>query len=121
MTKWNTIKELARNLRKNQTDAEERLWQELRGKSLKGYKFLRQHPIIYKAKQGQRFFFIADFYCAEMDLVIELDGKVHDHQKNYDYNRDFVLEGLGLEVLRIRNEEFQDLNKVKRKILTYLK
>ena len=121
MTKWKTIKRFARDLRKNPTYVEEKFWYHLRGKQLEGYKFLRQHPIVYRQKGTQKFFFIADFYCADMDLVIELDGKVHELQKEYDYNRNLVLNGLGLKVLRIQNKELKDLESVKRKILTYLK
>ncbi|MCW9708450.1 endonuclease domain-containing protein [Fodinibius salsisoli] len=121
MTKWSKIRDLARRLRKHQTDAEKKLWQQLRRKQLYGYKFLRQHPIVYNKKKGQRFFFIADFYCAEAELVIELDGQIHDYQKEYDYNRDLVLQELGLEVLRLRNEELQNMDDVKQKILNSLK
>ena len=119
MTKWRTIKKFARNLRKNQTDAEKRLWEALRKRKLGGYKFLRQHPIVYGQRQDERYFFIADFYCAEINLVVELDGKVHNHQKRYDYNRDLVLKKLGLNVLRIRNEELKDMKKIKKTILTF--
>lgn len=120
MTKWSTIRDLARSLRKDQTNAEKKLWQHLRKKQLNGYKFLRQHPIVYNQKDDQRFFFIADFYCAKAELVIELDGKIHDYQKKYDYNRDLVLQELGLEVLRFRNEELQNMDVVKRRILNRL-
>lgn len=121
MTKWSTIKKFARELRKNPTDAEEQLWKYLRHRKLKGYKFLRQHPIVYKQKNNRRFFFIADFYCADAALVLELDGKIHDWQKNYDYNRDLVLKELDLKVLRIQNKELKDIDLVKLKILNLLK
>ena len=109
---------LARELRKKQTPEEKLLWEELRNRRLNGLKFLRQHPIIYENDPHKGLlFFIADFYCAEKRLVIELDGKIHDFQKEYDANRDFILKQLNLRVLRIKNEELKDMKEVKRKIL----
>jgi len=105
------ITELVRKLRKNQTLAEQRLWKELRGKKLNGYKFLRQQPIIYETIPKRRFF-VADFYCHEKQLVVELDGKIHNSQKEYDENRDRILAGLGLRVIRFRNDELGDMERV---------
>ncbi|WOK05895.1 endonuclease domain-containing protein [Imperialibacter roseus] len=67
-------------MRKNHTAAENLLWQNLRGRKLGGHKFRRQHPVAG---------FIADFYCHEAKLVIELDGKIHNlsEQKEYDGGR----------------------------------
>jgi very-short-patch-repair endonuclease len=105
-----------RELRKNQTEPEANLWEILRNRRLIGVKFLRQHPFIYSYYR-RPMYFIADFYCAEKSLVIELDGKVHVNQKEYDEQRDFILKQKGLKVLRIRNEELRDIYKVKKKIL----
>lgn len=78
MKKFKSITELARELRKKPTPAEKKLWQEVRKRQLNNCKFLRQYPIIYSEKQRGKFnFFIADFYCAEKNLVIELDGRIH--------------------------------------------
>ena len=87
----------SRELRREMTPAEKRLWQELRGNKL-GVRFRRQQVI-----QG----FIVDFYCHGADLVIEVDGDVHDEemQKDEDARRDTVLKDLGLQVVRFRNEE----------------
>jgi very-short-patch-repair endonuclease len=52
--------------------------------------------------------------------VVEVDGKIHDFQKDYDYNRDFVLKELGLKVLRIKNEELAEIESVIHKILNQL-
>jgi very-short-patch-repair endonuclease len=92
----------ARELRKQMTPAEKRLWDFLKQKSLSRFKFRRQHPI----KK-----FIVDFYCHELKLVIELDGSIHDQvvQAEYDLGRTFELEELGLKVVRFRNEEVFDL------------
>lgn len=120
MTKWKTIKRFARELRKNPTGSERKLWTHLRGKQLASYKFLRQHPIVYDQKQSHRHFFIADFYCYKKKLVVELDGKVHNLQKEYDYKRDFVLSKFGLSVLRIK-KQVKNIEVVQQKIITHLK
>jgi len=115
-----TITELARELRRNPTPAERKLWSHLRGKQLNGYRFVRQKPLIYRQYNNKRYFFIADFYCARKKLVIELDGKIHEFQKQYDYNRDLVMERLGIQTLRIKNSELERLPDVKIKVLKAL-
>ena len=117
-----SITELCRQLRRNQTPSEIRLWKTLIDRQFKGYKFRRQHPFIYESRQGKRRFFIVDFYCAERNFIIELDGKVHDYQKDYDENRDWVLAQLGFKTVRIKNEELAlDFDKVTGTILRLLK
>lgn len=59
------IKKHAREFRNNMTDSEKLLWKELRNRKLSGYKFLRQHPVVYKADYRGLNYFIADFYCDE--------------------------------------------------------
>jgi len=88
----------AQNLRKSTTEAERILWNELKGRKLKGLKFRRQHPI---------HFYIADFYCHEKRLVIEIDGGIHEKSniKEHDENRTAELERLGITVIRFSNEE----------------
>ena len=113
------IKEIARNLRRNQTPAEKEVWKLVRNRRLNGHKFLRQHPIEFSYHGKQRFF-IADFYCAEKRLVIELDGGIHEQQKEYDTIRDEILSNLGLRVLRIKNEEVNNTRKVIDKISKWL-
>ena len=108
------LKALARRMRQEPTWAEELLWHKLRRNQLRGYKFNRQHPL------GR---YIADFYCAELRLVIEIDGEVHDteRQREYDSIRTQELEGRRLTVLRFRNEEVaEDINQVLRAILLRL-
>jgi len=104
-----SITEIARSLRQNLTEPEKLLWKELRNRKLAGHKFLRQHPLFYFTLHKRTYLFIADFYCAEKKLVIELDGKIHDYTKEYDSNRDFVLSERGLKVLRFKNEELEDI------------
>jgi very-short-patch-repair endonuclease len=87
----------AKQLRKDQTDAENLLWHLLRGRRFCGFKFRRQYPF------GG---YILDFYCHSAKLVIELDGGGHnvDQQRLYDVERTKVLEGAGLRVLRFWND-----------------
>jgi very-short-patch-repair endonuclease len=88
----------ARNFRKKSTDAEARLWSELRNRELIGFKFRRQHPV------GDR---IVDFYCADAKLAIELDGSGHlyDLKRGDDLDREIELYEKGVRVLRFSNEE----------------
>src|SRR5438046_2495237 len=94
-----------RELRKNQTDAEKTLWYFVRGRKRKGHKFLRQYPLYADQLQGRRFYFIADFYCAEAKLVIEVDGNYHSLIKAEDESRDEVVSALGLKTIRFTNDE----------------
>jgi very-short-patch-repair endonuclease len=101
--------ERARQLRREMTPAEKILWQKLRGNKL-GVHFRRQQVVAG---------FIVDFYCHKADLVIELDGSVHDEeeQKENDAEREKVLVRMGLQVVRFRNEEVTgNLSEVLRKI-----
>ena len=87
----------------------------MRNRRLNGVKFRRQHPI------GR---YIADFYCEESHLVIELDGGVHSQpdQKEYDDTRQLAIEASGFIVLRIENQELEDdLEGVLEKIANQLK
>ena len=81
----------ARVLRKNQTDAERKLWARLRLRQVHGLKFRRQRPI------GP---YIVDFVCLEERLVIEVDGSQHVQQAAQDARRDAYLTALGFKVLR---------------------
>jgi leucyl-tRNA synthetase len=110
------IKQHAQELRNNQTESEKLLWKELRGRKLSGYKFLRQHPILYKGNLIKLNYFIADFFCDEKKVVIEIDGPIHDTSKEYDQFRDTELMEIGLHVLRIKNEELQDMSAVLNRI-----
>jgi len=117
--KYQEIKITATRLRNNPTSAEKLLWNELRRRNLK-YKFLRQHPIIYDSANNEHFFYIPDFYCDKKKMVIEVDGKVHDYHKEYDKHREEILKGMGLHILRIKNEELKDIKKVIEKINEFL-
>ncbi len=87
--------QFARQLRREMTDAEHRLWYHLRNRALMGCKFRRQHPI------GP---YIADFVCLEARLVVELDGAQHAEMPG-DLPRTAFLEADGYCVLRFWNNE----------------
>jgi very-short-patch-repair endonuclease len=86
----------AKELRREMTEAERMLWEQLRRNQLRGFHFRRQQVI-----DG----FIVDFYCHAANLVVEVDGEVHETQKVYDNQRDAVLSQRGLRILRIGNDE----------------
>jgi very-short-patch-repair endonuclease len=86
----------AKRMRTNATVPETLLWSALRGRNLSGLKFRRQHPIAP---------YIADFYCHAAKLVIELDGRSHDHRSEFDEQRSTFLGELGLMTLRIGNDD----------------
>ena len=115
-----TIKKHARELRRNVTDSEKELWEQLRDRKLSGYKFLRQHPIIYKADYKGLNYFIANFYCNAKKTIIELDGSIHDETKEYDQFRDEKMKLPGLNVLRLKNESLLDMGKTLHEIRTFL-
>ena len=121
MKKFNTPVETARELRKSMTETEKILWQNLRNRKLEGYKFLRQHPITYDYNANPVKYFVADFYCAERKLIVELDGKIHLSQQEKDFIRDVILLQRGYKTLRIKNEEMCDVENVLRKIATTVK
>ncbi len=95
-----------RELRKNQTNAEKIFWERVRNRRFTGLKINRQFPLFYKLL-GKESFYIADFYCHEKKLVIELDGKIHERQKEQDELRTKVLNSMGLKVIRFKNEEVE--------------
>jgi very-short-patch-repair endonuclease len=97
-------KQTARLLRQNQTPAEEILWKNLKNRKWKGLKFNRQFPIPFNY-HGQSRFFIADFYCHELKLVIEVDGGIHSNQKEYDQLRTIIISMLNIRVIRFSNEQ----------------
>ena len=104
------IVEIARELRKQQTTTEAILWNYLKNRKLRGLKFRRQYAI------GR---YIADFYCIEERLAIDLDGKIHEinDRKEYDLIRQEEIESRNIVVLRFTNEEVKNnINEVIKKI-----
>ena len=93
-----SLKQSARQLRHNMTNAEQTLWQRIRRKQIRSVQFYRQKPLLN---------YIVDFYCAKARLVIELDGSQHfepEHQKR-DAERDKSLAEYGLRVLRFDDRQ----------------
>ena len=92
------LKERARKLRNNMTYAEKCMWVMLKGKQLEGYDFHRQKPI------GN---FIADFYCHDLQLVIEVDGISHNDEtiRKKDVFKEMYFESIGLSVIRFTDDE----------------
>lgn len=104
------IFENAKILRSHMTKAEQLLWEILKNKGIQNLRFKAQHPIDI---------FIADFYCHQLKLVIEVDGGIHEliDQKEYDIGREAELNEWGIKVIRFANEEImRDLNLVRMKI-----
>ncbi len=100
---------LSRKLRNNMTECEKMLWEKISRKQLNGLKFRRQFPI------GR---YIADFYNHEKKLIIEIDGSIHNQQKEYDKNREKYLEASGYNIIRFTNDEvINNINMVIDKII----
>jgi very-short-patch-repair endonuclease len=118
--KYREIKGLAKKLRNSPTQSEKILWEVLRKRKLGGYRFLRQHPLYYDHENNNHFFFIPDLYSPELKLIIELDGKIHEQQQDYDEKRDEILKERGFYILRILNEEVNDIEAVKSKIIHFI-
>ncbi|MBN8547170.1 MAG: DUF559 domain-containing protein [Ignavibacteria bacterium] len=94
----------ARELRKNLTEAEKELWEILRGKRFGSIKFYRQRPMYYTINDKFHFY-IADFLCDELKLILEIDGGYHLETKEQDGLRDEILEGLGYRTIRLTNHQ----------------
>lgn len=90
------------------------MWACLRNRRLAGAKFRRQQPF------GR---YVADFYCHEKRLVIELDGSIHngEAQREYDFARQEIIEQQGITVVRLKNDQVvRDLESVLAEIVKYL-
>src|SRR5688572_6229456 len=87
---------LAKEMRRAMTDAEQLLWHALRGSRLADLHFRRQQ-IVYG--------YIADFYCHSAALVVEVDGPIHEGQRDQDVARDLDLAGQGFRTLRFTNDQ----------------
>jgi very-short-patch-repair endonuclease len=105
----------AKELRERETESEQLLWEELKGKKLGGYKFRRQHPVMK---------YVLDFYCHQCKLAVELDGEYHDtmEQKELDKLRTKHMNDFGIEVIRFSNGAVErNIEKVKNEILEVIK
>jgi very-short-patch-repair endonuclease len=92
------MRSIARDFRRQQTPAESVLWKRLRNRGLEGLKFRRQFPIPP---------FVTDFCCFDLKLIVELDGGIHESQRQsaHDENRDIYLRSLGYTLLRFPNSD----------------
>ena len=88
--------ERAKELRREMTPAEKILWKHLKANRLNGLHFRRQQVV-----HG----YFPDFYCHQHELVVELDGGIHELQKEYDAEREEYLISLGFRIIRFKNEE----------------
>ncbi len=89
---------LAAELRKEHTDSEAVLWRALRNRQLEGRKFRRQNPI------GA---FVVDFYCSEERLAVEVDGRIHETQREADALRQEIIESLGVRFVRVTADQVE--------------
>ncbi len=92
------IFKLAKELRKNETESEKILWTKLNKNQMMGLQFRRQHPINM---------FVADFYCAKIKLVIEVDGDIHEllEYHEHDIGRSDIIDDFGITVIRFSNDQ----------------
>ncbi len=104
------VTNLSRKFRNNMTECEKMLWEKISRKQLNGLKFRRQFPV------GR---YIADFYNHDKRLIIEVDGSVHNEQKEYDKKRERYLEASGCTIIRFTNDEIiNNIDLVIEKILS---
>jgi very-short-patch-repair endonuclease len=98
------LKKIAKKLRKNSTLSEILLWRHLKNKKMSGFDFHRQKPIDE---------YVVDFFCAELNLIIEIDGDSHDFEGQQDEIRGRRLEFLGFFLLRYEDKDVKkDLENV---------
>ncbi len=108
------LKQIRQDLRKNMTQAEKKLWYRINRKQIGGFKFRRQHPFRKR--------FILDFYCPKVGLAIEVDGCIHESQKEHDEIRQSEIEATGVKIIRFKNMEIENnIDKVVKIILIELR
>ena len=99
----------AKELRREMTPAEKILWKHLKANRLNGLHFRRQQVV-----HG----YYLDFYCHQHELIVEVDGDIHDLQEDYDAEREAYLRLLGFQIIRLTNDEItKNLNSVLQKIV----
>ena len=104
--------EKRRILREKQTNSEKLIWDQLRNRKFHNLKFRRQFSVAS---------YVLDFYCSEIKLAIEIDGKIHDKNIKYDQLRQSQIEGLGIKFLRFSSDLVESqLDSVLKTIEDYL-
>ena len=90
------LKQRSRDLRNNSTLSEVLFWNQIKGRKIKGYQFMRQKPILN---------YIVDFYCSKLKLVVEIDGDSHIGKEAKDVYRQSKIEALGIKFLRFSDPD----------------
>lgn len=107
------LKQRSRDLRNNSTLSEVLLWNQIKGRKIKGYQFMRQKPMIN---------YVVDFYCSKLNLVIEIDGDSHIGKEDKDEYRQMKIESLGIKFLRFSDLDVKkNMNGVILKLLNKIK
>jgi very-short-patch-repair endonuclease len=118
---YKDIKTFARELRKNQTPAELFFWNKVRKRQFMGLRFNRQFIIQHSNVLGKKSYFIPDFFCFERKIIVEIDGKIHDQQKEYDEIRTTILKEMGYYIIRFENDQvLNNWNKVAQTLETFI-
>jgi len=99
------IRALAREMRKNPTEAEDFFWEKVRDRRLLGLKWNRQFIIQCQIHPDYIKYYIADFSCYEHMLIVELDGQIHLKQQEEDLLRTDRMKEWGFTVLRFTNDQ----------------
>jgi len=118
--KYEAIKLYARQLRKEQTQAEKNFWSIVRRRQILGKRFLRQFAFEYDFN-GRTHFFIVDFYCSEAKLVVEIEGGIHEKQQEYDTLRSEILKSQGLKFLRFKNDATKNPSYIIEKLIEFFR
>lgn len=115
-----SVTEICRYHRTHSTPAEDAFWQAVRNRQVLNKKFNRQFPVYFEFEDEKRFF-IADFHCNEYKLIVEIDGGIHETQKDYDKLRTHILKKLNYTVIRFKNEEvLNNIDQVLKKLKVHL-
>ena len=101
-------KNVARELRKNQTESEGIFWEVVRNRKLFGKKISTSASCTTKI-HGKETFFHRRFLLCREKIIIEIDGKIHENQVEYDNLRDHLIKEMGIRVIRIKNEDLIDI------------
>ena len=104
------------------TPAEKFLWEKVRKRNFIGLRFNRQYAINYKLLDSTDNWFIADFYCHEKRLIIEVDGPIHEARKEYDLERGQTLTYLGFRIIRFSNYDIlNNWDEVEIQLINFIK
>ena len=101
------VKKYAKYMRENPTLAESKFWDKVSKRKFLGLRFNRQKVFNYVEQDGVMRFYIVDFYCHELKLIIEIDGAYHDNpsQIELDELRTETLKSMGLKLIRLKNDD----------------